>query len=277
MAAKSLVLATVATLTLGASAQASLVDFYYLEAYTEGHTYASTSHNSASAYPSGNQYTYDVNAAVVGLDANASGGATAKYNSAQRPHNLIEGPNTASYTGDTYAYVNNTSAASGAFLFASSTSAHVASNSPSGYAQSETADSYAYYEFTLSAKGKMDLSWLTQDSNYNADGYYVYLYNTTDGSTYSTFWTPSQDSGSTSISMTPGFYEFYVQEYYYGNDVTSQSGPGTSAGGYLSSEFNWSISSAVPEFSTWAMMGMGFVGLGLAGSRRVRGAQTAAV
>jgi hypothetical protein len=135
-----------------------------------------------------------------------------------------------------------------------------------------SATAYGYsdfiYYFTLTQAANYLFAYNTTDTNNTYYyGEYAYLYNYSNP--YEPFFTyiPPNTTNNITGSLTTGSYYLYIQDYYGYNDYASQSGTGTTTA-TRNDNFALSISSPVPEPSTWAMIILGFIGVGFVSYRR---------
>jgi hypothetical protein len=249
-------------LGLTSAPASAAVIFNYTNAYAYAYSYSSWDGNAqASSSGSDSQSAFSVPGAP--LDEFAPSYAFS-YNRTFTQTAL------GTATEETIATFNN--AASGAVTFTGATTATVTSN-PSGYAGAYNNGSQFDYQFSVNQTSNFSLSFATAATNGSPYGYYVELYGySPDNSIYYgtpiAYYTGENTSGANNVSILPGNYYFYIYEYYY-NDYITQSGPG-SASASTAGDFNFAITTAVPEPATWAMMLLGFVGLGLAALRRTK-------
>jgi hypothetical protein len=134
------------------------------------------------------------------------------------------------------------------------------------------AEAYDYgdvvYDFDVTSSTNFTLkegAWYNGNYYYDygyGDYYELYSYNTgtiADGYLYGY-------NGKQTYTLAPGEYELYLENYYYA-DYAYVSGPGMSEDPYNHAFVSFTTS-AVPEPSSWLLMGLGFAGLGLAGYSR---------
>lgn len=150
-----------------------------------------------------------------------------------------------------------------------------ASATGNGYGQAY-GNSQAYYSFTISDAMNYLFSWHTTSltsgnaNTYNYYGEYAYLC----GATCYAFslYTPTNDTNSVSGIIAAGSYTLGIYNYYYYNDLVYAYG-GQSGSITHDDTYNFNLfTAAVPEASTWAMMILGFLGVGFLAYRRSGGA-----
>jgi hypothetical protein len=165
------------------------------------------------------------------------------------------------------AHSSNTESASAVFAAApnvavnftgSSTATVGGTNSASDYAYAYGYSSF-YYNFSVDTTTDYTFSWLT--SALNSYGDYAYL------SSAFGFYVPENNANSISGVLAAGNYTLEISNCC-SPDRVEQSGPGTTN---AARDNNYSLDltvAAVPEPSTWAMMVLGFLGVGFLSYRR---------
>jgi hypothetical protein len=155
------------------------------------------------------------------------------------------------------------SPASGTVNFLSATTAFVAPTSPDGYAYAYDNGSYFSYNFTVFDPTPMSVAFdLIHDNSVDFYNGFVQVTGLTNG--YANTYYPLENTTGILHFDLPGgdTYQLSLSNYYY-TDYLYQSGPGSLTGG-RNDTYAFTIGNAVPEPATWAMMIVGFFGLGSA-------------
>lgn len=162
------------------------------------------------------------------------------------------------------------SASAGYMEFGGLTSATVSQGTTFGAAAAANKGSTAGYEFTLTNAGDVDVSWTAAGNNSNPNAYTVGVEDLSNN-ILTEFNVATNSTGSTDISLAAGTWNLFFLDNPgpFAPDLISAIGAGISASGGAKGTFHFSITSA-PELSTWAMMLLGFAGLGFAGHRAAR-------
>ena len=174
---------------------------------------------------------------------------------------------TATTTGSGLAFISP-SAAAGSLAHSSETTA--ATTSDGAFAQG-----FMHLQFVLNfslidSPYNFSLNFDTAGSN---NTYGAYLQNYSNGTILFSGYTAGM--GNLSVAdLTPGSYQFAIFSSYGG--YASCSNADCQSAGYQTGEFNWALTDAVPEPSTWAMMLLGFAGVGYMTYRRRKAAVLAA-
>ncbi len=137
-----------------------------------------------------------------------------------------------------------------------------------GYAKGGDNGSSASYTFSTVGRIAATISWNTARTHKYADEYTV---NVSDGPTSYSFSADANDtSKSWSQMLSTGTWTVTITEALGANapDYVSLFGKNKSRSGSALGQFE--VVLAVPELSTWMMLGLGFAGLGFLGVRAAR-------
>ncbi len=121
------------------------------------------------------------------------------------------------------------------------------------------------YDFTITSAYTFNVNYfLSETDNFYFDNYFQLI--RTSGGAPIISGNPVDGSyadptiGSDSAFLTPGSYEFGVTSHL--GDISGVQGPGYSAGSHID-QYDFSLTSAAPEPSTWILMFAGLGGIGL--------------
>ena len=162
------------------------------------------------------------------------------------------------------------SASAGYMEFGGLTSATVSQGTAFGAAAAANKGSTAGYEFTITSAGDVDVSWIAAGNSSNPNAYTVGVEDLSNN-ILTEFNVATNSSGSTDINLAAGTWSLFFLDNPgpFAPDLISAIGAGISASGGAKGTFHFVINDA-PEPSTWAMMLLGFIGLGFAGHRAAR-------
>lgn len=245
----------IAALALLASPASAGVVINQADIYTNSYAYASVPGGSASDYDNSDDHwpsnPLSANSLATKSKSNATG---------------------SSGHGD------NSEAASATFASPASVSVNFtnsthASATGSGYGQAYGYSQFDYY-FTTDTTMNYSFSWLTlQSLTGNAGTYYnygtqAYLCGVVCYQFYQGM--APNDAGTITGTIAAGNWYLYIYDYYYNNYVYAYGGQAGSLSNNDNYNFNL-FTAAVPEASTWAMMILGFLGVGFLAYRRSGG------
>ena len=132
------------------------------------------------------------------------------------------------------------------------------------------------YSFTATQNGKIILDYNSSfaggTDEFGLWGWGVDFTGSGSGFPVLSAFDPTQSGVFTGILVAGQTYTIGLN----GNPNVSVKGPGGDFSGYMDGSFSWSITGGVPEPSTWAMLMLGFAGLGFAGYRQSKRAPIAA-
>jgi len=168
------------------------------------------------------------------------------------------------------------SASAGYMEFGGLTSATVSQGTTFGAAAAANKGSTAGYQFTLTSAGDVDVSWTAAGNDSNPNAYTVGVEDLSNN-ILTEFYVATNSTGSMDINLAAGTWNLFFLDNPgpFAPDLIAAIGAGISASGGAKGTFHFAISS-VPEPSTWAMVLLGFAGLGFAGWRAPRKTSAAA-
>ena len=128
-----------------------------------------------------------------------------------------------------------------------------------GEAQGQDDGEYYNYVFDVTSSANFQLAYAFSESYAGVNNSYI-LIDQTAGTVVSQLNSHGNLSGDTSVSLAAGNYILGASTEV--GDFDYQSGVGSSSGSH-NEEFNFNITSAAPEPSTWLLMFAGIGGIGL--------------
>ena len=165
--------------------------------------------------------------------------------------------------------IKATSPGVGYIEFVGSASASLGSEVAGGFAGASNAQSLAFYIFSVtSAPYPFVVNYETSGSNDAVFSYDAFLL--APSSLVDYIPVGDNDAGMASYTLDPGYYLFGILQFQgaHSGDSVLATDPGSTLNGESLARFDFNA--AVPETSTWVMLGLGLTAVGIVAAKRRR-------